>query len=273
MKGFQKFLGYFQFVAISLLTTAVVVWLAAKLQLVPSDPPLSQNSPSSPSVVSTPAPSGDDRSSRPVSPQPDLYENLPSLPQQSSPQPVVPTTVPRVATAPKNFHGHLPYAEDEGSRLVSVGEFVRGTYRRQEYLDQEAATAFNQLLAAAAKANLTLQPISGFRSVDDQTELFEKQVQKYGSREAAAKLSAPPGYSEHHTGYAIDISDRDQPEKDLKLAFEKTTAYRWLSANAGNYDFELSFPPNNTQGVSFEPWHWRYIGTQRAAVQFASARS
>lgn len=272
MKRFLKFLGHFQFVAISLLTTAAIVWLAASLQLVPSEPPLSQDSPAPSSAVSRPEPP-ENVAKTPVSPKPDLYDNLPSVPQPSAPQPVVPAPVPRVATATKNLHGHLPYAEDEGSRLVSVGEFVRGTYRRQEYLDQEAAIAFNQLLTAAAKADLTLQPISGFRSVDDQTELFEKQIQKHGSRAAAAKLSAPPGFSEHHTGYAIDISDRNQPEKDLKLAFEGTAAYRWLSANAANYDFELSFPPNNAQGVSFEPWHWRYIGTQRAAVQFASARS
>lgn len=266
MKGFQNFFGQFQFVVISILTTAIIVWLAASLQLVPPDPQSQVQSPQ-PSVLQTPK-SSPGTSSSPAPPaSPPLYESLPSLPRTP---PSSPTSSAPSAT--KDYYGHLPYAENDGRRLVNVGEFVRGTYRRAEYLDQEAAAAFTQLVEAAANSNLTLQPISGFRSVKDQKELFDKQVKKQGSQAAAAKFSAPPGFSEHHTGYAIDISDRNQPEQDLKLTFEETAAYRWLTANAKSYGFELSFPPNNKQRVSFEPWHWRYIGTQRAAVQFASTR-
>lgn len=271
MKGFQKVFGQFQFVVISILTTAVIVWLAASLQLVPADAPVSPGqsspSPAQPSAEQPQELPSSDRGN-PTSP---LYENLPSIPN-SPPANVNPSPSAPVTSTPQNYYGHLPYAENEGSRLVSVGDFVRGTYRRTEYLDQDAAAAFAQLLSAAADANLTLQPISGFRSVKDQAELFNKQVQKHGSQAAAAKLSAPPGFSEHHTGYAIDIGDRNQPDKDLTVAFEDTTAYRWLSENASRYGFELSFPRNNAQGVNFEPWHWRYIGTSRAAVQFANAR-
>lgn len=272
MKGFQKVFGQFQFVVISILTTAIIVWLAASLQLVPSDAPVSQEqSPQSPvqPPVETPQELPPPAQSSPASP---LYENLPSLP--NTPQPNANTTPNApVASKSQSFYGHLPYAENSSNRLVSIGDFTRGTYRRTEYLDQEAATAFSQLVNAAAKANLTLQPISGFRSVKDQTELFDKQVQKHGSQKTAAKLSAPPGFSEHHTGYAIDIGDRNLPDQDLKVAFEETAAYRWLKGNASNYGFELSFPRNNAQGVNFEPWHWRYIGTSRAEVQFASARN
>lgn len=269
MKGFQKVFGQFQFVVISILTTAVIVWLAASLQLVPADPPVSQEQsppPPAPPPVEVPQASSPP-TSNPTSP---LYENLPSI--SNAPSPANAPAAP-VTSAPNNYYGHLPYAENAGNRLINVGDFVRGTYRRSESLDQEAATAFTKLVNAAADASLTLQPISGFRSVNDQKELFDKQVQKLGSEEKAAKLSAPPGFSEHHTGYAIDIGDRNQPEKDLKVAFESTTAYDWLTNNARNYGFELSFPRNNAQGVNFEPWHWRYIGTSRAAVQFASARN
>jgi LAS superfamily LD-carboxypeptidase LdcB len=271
MKWFQRFFSQFQFVAISALTTGAIVWLAASMQIMPSAPPSKSQVPSSPPTelskapASSPAPSS--ANTKP------LYNDLPLLPHPSPSQTAnAPATASNRSTPSRTYFGHLPYAEAEESRLVSVGEFVRGSYRRTEYLDQEAATAFSQLVAAAAEANLTLQPISGFRSVKDQEELFQKQVQKHGSEAAAAKLSAPPGYSEHHTGYAVDISDRNQPELDLKLAFEDTTAYQWLTTHAGTYGFELSFPRNNAQGVSFEPWHWRYVGTQRAAVQFASAR-
>jgi zinc D-Ala-D-Ala carboxypeptidase len=273
MKWFQRFFSQFQFVAISALTTGAIVWLAASMQIVPSAPPPQSQSPSSPPAelpASGTLPSAS--TPNPTKAKP-LYDDLPLLPHPSPSQTAnAPATEPNNSTPSRTYFGHLPYAEDEKSRLVSVGEFVRDTYRRTEYLDQDAATAFSQLVAAAAKADLILQPISGFRSVKDQEELFQKQVQKHGSEIAAAKLSAPPGYSEHHTGYAVDISDRNQPELDLKLAFADTTAYRWLTTHAGTYGFELSFPRNNAQGVSFEPWHWRYVGTQRAAVQFAIAR-
>lgn len=272
MKWFQQFFSQFQFVLISLLTTGLIVWLAASMQLVPSDPPSSQ----APSSTSSPVTQGPVVSPAPSPPTPNarkLYDNLPTVPQAPSSQQANAPQPASSATAVQTYFGHLPYAENEGSRLVSVGDFVRGTYKREESLDQEAAAAFTRLVTAAAQANLTLQPISGFRSVKDQEQLFNKQVQKQGSTEAAAKLSAPPGYSEHHTGYAIDIGDRNQPDQDLKLTFEGTRAYRWLTTNARTYGFELSFPPNNAQRVSFEPWHWRYVGTSRAAVQFATARN
>jgi D-alanyl-D-alanine carboxypeptidase len=73
-------------------------------------------------------------------------------------------------------------------------------------------------------------------------------------------VSAPPGYSEHHTGYAIDIGDGSAPSSNLSPDFEKTAAYRWLEQNGAQFGFELSFPPNNPQGVSYEPWHWRFVG-------------
>ncbi|WP_299485982.1 D-alanyl-D-alanine carboxypeptidase family protein [Acaryochloris sp. IP29b_bin.137] len=272
MKGFQKVFGQFQFVVISILTTAVIVWLAASLQWIPADSPVSEEqSPQLPAqpTVETPQELPPSAQSKPTPP---LYENLPSIPNEPQPNINTPPTSP-IASKPQDFYGHLPYAENDSNRLVSIGDFTRGAYRRTEYLDQEAAAAFSQLVDAAAKANLTLQPISGFRSVKDQAELFDKQVQKRGSQQAAAKFSAPPGFSEHHTGYAIDIGDRNQPDKDLKVAFEDTTAYRWLSNNASRYGFELSFPRSNAQGVNFEPWHWRYVKTSRAAVQFASARN
>lgn len=128
------------------------------------------------------------------------------------------------------------------------------------------------VITAAAQAGIRLIPISGFRSVADQVKLFERQIQRRGSEENAAKLSAPPGYSEHHTGYALDIGDGNQPAADLKYEFENTAAYQWLRANATHgYGFELSFPENNRQGVSFEPWHWRYVGSSEAGQIFAVA--
>jgi zinc D-Ala-D-Ala carboxypeptidase len=182
------------------------------------------------------------------------------------------TTEMALDSAQDNF-GHLPYSETDPARLKSVGTFSRDGYDRAELLDEEAAQAFISMQSAAAAQGIKLMPVSGFRSVDEQKSLFENQIERKGGIEAAAQYSAPPGHSEHHTGYAVDVADGDQSETDLKHSFEATAAYQWLLVNAQAYQFEQSFPKDNQQGVSFEPWHWRYVGSARAGQTFATART
>jgi len=166
------------------------------------------------------------------------------------------------------YFGHFPFQETSQERLMNMGTY----YNRTEYLDREAGEAFLRMKAAAKTQGIELVLISGFRSISSQTQLFQKQIQKRGSKAEAVKLSAPPGYSEHHTGYALDIGDGKQPSLDLKTQFQSTQAYQWLVNNAHKYGFELSFPQDNLQGVSFEPWHWRYVGSDRANTIFAMPR-
>jgi D-alanyl-D-alanine carboxypeptidase len=168
-------------------------------------------------------------------------------------------------------YGHFPYQEDEPARLKTVGQFVRSSSSRSESMDVEAVQAFQQMVIAARKSGVSLMPISGFRSISVQTGLWRQQIARRGSKQAAAKWSAPPGYSEHHTGYALDIADRQRPDTDLQISFANTRAYQWLAATAHQYGFELSFPRNNKQGVGFEPWHWRYVGSTRAEQIFSVA--
>lgn len=179
---------------------------------------------------------------------------------------------PTDSAAPKGSYGHLPYAENSGDRLTSAGSFVRENYERSELLDFEAAQAFELMRQAAQSQGVNLMPVSGFRTAAAQKELFDSQINRKGSAEAAAEFSAPPGHSEHHTGYAIDITDANVPEADIKQSFENTPAYQWLIQNAHMYGFEESFPKNNTQGVTFEPWHWRYVGSARSQQTFSEAR-
>ena len=167
---------------------------------------------------------------------------------------------------------HLSYPEAPKERIESVGLFVRESYEREEFLDQEAAAAFKQMRAAAAAEGIDLIPISGFRTIEHQAELFNAQTEKQGSEAKAAQLSAPPGHSEHHTGYAIDIGDGEYPDSDIKYSFQETPGYAWLKANAHRYGFEESFPINNQQGVSFEPWHWRFVGSERAQNFFSISK-
>jgi zinc D-Ala-D-Ala carboxypeptidase len=186
---------------------------------------------------------------------------------------IAPSPIPQAKPKVQTAFGHLPYGEDSPDRLISIGKFVRENYEREEYLNLEAAQAFQIMVNAARVQGVQLMGISGFRSIADQQALFDKQIEKRGSAEAAAKLSAPPGHSEHHTGYAIDITDASRTDVDLNVAFEETNAYQWLIINAKQYGFEQSFPQNNPQGVSYEPWHWRFVGSDRSATIFAVAHN
>lgn len=193
------------------------------------------------------------------------------LPTPMLPSLVTPTPgslLPTPEKAPRTLYGHYPYAQHSQGDLVEVGVY----YGRKEYMASEAARVFQAMQGDARQQGVNLTIISGFRSINDQEQLFAKQIQRRGSNEAAARLSAPPGHSEHHTGYAIDIGDGDNPKLDLKYEFESSPAYAWLANNGYKYGFELSFPRGNSQGVNFEPWHWRYVGSKHASQIFADAR-
>ncbi len=161
--------------------------------------------------------------------------------------------------------GHLPYGEAPASELVAVAPGLR--------LRQEAAQSFRSMQQAAATEGIALTLLSAFRSVDDQKHLFfAVKAERNQTARDRAKVSAPPGFSEHSTGYAIDVGDRNEPESNLSPSFTRTQAYRWMTQNAARYQFTLSFPEGNPQGVSFEPWHWRYEGSVKALRVFEPAQ-
>ncbi len=85
-----------------------------------------------------------------------------------------------------------------------------------------------------------------------------------------ARVSAPPGYSEHSTGFAIDIGDYMQRETDFEVEFEDTDAFKWLQRHAAKYHFKLSFNRNN-EYIDYEPWHWRYEGSIEALKIFENS--
>lgn len=165
---------------------------------------------------------------------------------------------------PDTQYGHHPYEETKEDlyEVTSVDGVKEG-------LTEDAAQAFEQMHADAAAQGLDIRAVSGFRDVASQEQLWKEQVASQGSPEAAAKISAPPGHSEHHTGLAVDVGTNTNP--NLDSSFANTPEYAWLQENAGKYGFELSFPEGNSQGVSFEPWHWRYVGSEQAAATFSPA--
>ena len=142
-------------------------------------------------------------------------------------------------------------------------------------LQTEAADAFLKMQAAAAADGITIWMQSGYRSVDYQTKLYNNKTQQYldqGYDEATAKEMAagvvnPPGYSEHNCGLAADLNCPDFT--DLDTGFENTDAFTWLCQHAEEYGFILRYPKGEEAEalteITYEPWHWRYVGPKNAA--------
>ncbi|MFN3362233.1 MAG: D-alanyl-D-alanine carboxypeptidase family protein, partial [Pseudanabaenaceae cyanobacterium] len=167
--------------------------------------------------------------------------------------------------------GHYAYEEAPASDLVTIA-VAADSYALK--LRTAAAQSFTRMQRDARADGINLVPLSGYRSKAEQEHLFFTIGQERNQTPAErAKVSAPPGYSEHHTGYAIDIGDGDNPSTDLAETFAQTAAYAWLRQNAARYGFELSFPPNNPQGVMYEPWHWRFVGDTDSLKTFYKVRN
>jgi zinc D-Ala-D-Ala carboxypeptidase len=143
--------------------------------------------------------------------------------------------------------------QTEATQLVIAGISDEG---RQFLLVPDAARAWQIMRSAAARAGVTLTLVSAFRSISRQAELIRKKLDDGLSLEAILSESAPPGFSEHHTGRAVDVTttgiDGLEPE------FETADAFRWLTHNASQHGFLLSFPHGNRYGYVYEPWHWCY---------------
>jgi len=168
--------------------------------------------------------------------------------------------------------GHLPYAQSEPNLMMLIGSYATGGEQRFEFLHPEAGKALMKMIYAAREEGVWIVPVSGFRTLEQQQKLFQDQIKRRGSPQEAAKVSAPPGHSEHHTGFAVDLADGKFPKQDVTYVFEQTDTYRWLTRRAREFGFEMSFTANNSQGVSFEPWHWRYVASPDAAAIFANTR-
>ena len=140
-------------------------------------------------------------------------------------------------------------------------------------LQTVACDAFLALQKAAATDGVTVWMQSGYRSVAYQTKLYERKTQYYRdkgydeatAREKAAAIVNPPGYSEHNCGLAADLNSPEHT--GLDEGFENTAAFRWLCAHAGEYGFILRYPKGaeDKTEITYEPWHWRYVGVENAA--------
>ncbi|MDO8542876.1 MAG: D-alanyl-D-alanine carboxypeptidase family protein, partial [Opitutaceae bacterium] len=141
--------------------------------------------------------------------------------------------------------------EISADELVDIGQNPDGS---SVLLAKPAAAAWFDLHRAAAKDGIELLPISGFRSVDRQVEIVGEKVAGRQPLAEILRTVAAPGFSEHHTGRALDIGSPEDVELDEDFA--RTTAFGWLERHAAQFGFRLSYPRDNPHGIGYEPWHW-----------------
>lgn len=143
---------------------------------------------------------------------------------------------------------HYHYDDCKPENLTGYGEYK---------VHKDCLNAFLKMQSDAKEENMNLEIVSAYRSSKYQIEVFKRKfisdVPTDEDFKARLKYSAPSGFSEHHTGLALDINLTEEE-------FELTPEFRWLVEHAAKYGFEMSFPKNNAQGLGYEPWHWRYVG-------------
>ena len=159
--------------------------------------------------------------------------------------------------------GHLPYYEIAEEKLVLIEPNI------EVHIDMRDSLL--KMREEARKDGIYLVFLSGYRSINLQKDIFYS-LKSIRNQEAAerARVSAPPGYSEHSTGFAIDIGDATQRETDFETEFENTEAFSWLIENAAKFHFKLSFNKDNKY-IDYEPWHWRYEGSIEALKVFETS--
>ncbi|TFH57511.1 hypothetical protein EXY26_11220 [Glutamicibacter arilaitensis] len=131
-------------------------------------------------------------------------------------------------------------------------------------LRSSAAKAYNKMAKAAAKDGVKIRAVSGYRSYNRQAELFNYYTRIYG-KSYASRISAVPGTSEHQTGLAIDVGNANGA-CGLQACFANTPVGKWVGKNSHKYGFIMRYGKGqeSVTGYSYEPWHFRYLGTSLA---------
>lgn len=191
-----------------------------------------------------------------------------------------PTTLPQVTEPPATLDPNEPrivgvsskgyqIVEDHGLTYVNGVLIVNKKYSvPEDYgpgdLTPECSAAFNELVQAAAAEGIEIFMISGFRSYELQTSLYNRYVARDGQA-AADTYSARPGHSEHQTGLALDVNS-------LSYSFADTPEGQWLASNAHRFGFIIRYSKDKQAitGYAYEPWHIRYLGNGMASAVYES---
>ncbi|HKV65995.1 MAG TPA: M15 family metallopeptidase [Rhodanobacteraceae bacterium] len=139
----------------------------------------------------------------------------------------------------------------EPAQLVPIGPDI---HDRAQWLQPHAARALARMRDAATRAAVELQIVSAFRSIEYQLGIIERKRTRGLRIDEILRVSAAPGYSEHHSGRCVDFTAPGFTP--LEEEFERSSAFAWLQRNAAGYGFTLSYPRGNAHGIAYEPWHW-----------------
>lgn len=142
--------------------------------------------------------------------------------------------------------------------------FVNAASNGNVELRSEAAIQLEKMFEAAGNDGIPLYLISGYRSYERQTQLYEYYCEKYG-KEEADRMDAIPGVSEHMLGLSVDLGTADHVY-ELEDGFATTQAYAWLVAHSFEYGYVLRYPQGKEDitGTAFSPWSFRYFGVETA---------
>lgn len=154
---------------------------------------------------------------------------------------------------------------------------------KEIYLSLHAAKALEAMFIEIRAQDISLiDPVTklparvlvGYRSYEDQYSLFQKEVEKQMkkdstlSREMAEAIASAtvmrPGTDEHQSGLAVSFAFGNT----TSTTFANTDLFRWLSENAWKFGFILRYPADKSAitGISFRPWHFRYVGRTHASL-------
>lgn len=173
------------------------------------------------------------------------------------------------------------FADGEAWMYVSTSRPVAGSYTPTDLVEVDLphgdsseaiklqATTANQLkklFARSSAEGAELMVSSAYRSVSDQTKLYQSFVQKQG-QSAANHYVAKPGMSEHHTGMAVDVTDASSAcASDSDRCNLSPATASWLADIAPDFGFVIRYPSGKQPitGTAYEPWHLRYVGVTLA---------
>lgn len=147
----------------------------------------------------------------------------------------------------------------DGIMIVNKTYSISKKYDPKDLLD-ETKQAFRKMQNEASADGINLWIVSGYRSYNDQVIIYNNYV-KISSTEEADTYSARPGYSEHQTGYVVDLNDATSN-------FENTKEAKWIEENCYKYGFIVRYPKGKEKytGYKYEPWHLRYVGIKKAKI-------
>lgn len=158
------------------------------------------------------------------------------------------------------LHKRLHIPHDFPGKALNIQKYPTNLYllhqeNKKFWMTEKTCNAWLKMKKAANEDGTSIHIKWAFRSIEQQAFFLRKQLAWGGCINDLITWIAPPGYSQHHSGKALDINTESNNK-----SFEDTDAFRWLNEHAKKFGFVMSFPKDNQYGVIYEPWHWYYEG-------------